>query len=139
MLTIYEYPILEFDDNKTAKLNPTHFVGNRVSTNKLVITFFLEVIEKLKEEGKIFLERTIGGENLIQMYQFVDSDVLITLGFVGCPSCAGNLDLFTLKRKNLLIQCKKLLQTIVFFTSLNIIRINRTQHASQRCGPRWVF
>ena len=26
-----------------------------------------------------------------------------------------------------------------FFLKMIIIKINRTQHASQRCGPRWVF
>ena len=105
MLTTHEYPILEFDDNKSAKLNPTHFAGNGFSTNKLVITFFPEVIEKLKEEGKITLERIIGGENPIQMYQFTNSEVLITLGFVGCPSCAGNLDLFNSMGVNKVMFC----------------------------------
>lgn len=35
-----------------------------------------------------------GGENNILIYRFVDSNILITHGFVGCPACAGNLDLF---------------------------------------------
>lgn len=51
-------------------------------------------MDKLEDEGKILLERTLGGENPVQIYQFIDSDTLITLGFVGCPACAGNLDLF---------------------------------------------
>ena len=34
---------------------------------------------------------------------------------------------------------KKSPQTVDFFECLNIIKINRTQHASQRCGPRWVI
>ena len=33
------------------------------------------------------------------------------------------LNFFTIKRKNLLIKCKKSLQTIAFFTSLNIIKL----------------
>ncbi len=40
------------------------------------------------------LERTIGGEKLVLIYRFLDDDILITLGQVGCPACAGNLDLF---------------------------------------------
>ncbi len=32
--------------------------------------------------------------NPIEMYRFADADVLITLGFVRCPACAGNLDMF---------------------------------------------
>lgn len=93
-MTKHDYPILEFDDNKVAKLNPTNFVDQTFDTNKLVITFFPEVMDKLIADGKITLERTIGGENIVYIYRFVDTDILITLGAVGCPSCAGNLDLF---------------------------------------------
>lgn len=94
MFTKNNYPILEFDDNQVAKLNPTHFVGRPFSTNKLIITFFPEVMDKLIAEGKIILERKLGGENVVLVYRFVDTDILITLGYVGCPACAGNLDLF---------------------------------------------
>ena len=94
MITENKYPIFEFDDNKDAKLNPTAFVDQSFETDKLVITFFPEVVNKLANEGKIMLERTIGGENLVLIYRFLDDDILITLGQVGCPACAGNLDLF---------------------------------------------
>lgn len=94
MIRENKYPILEFDNNKTAKLNPTSFGENFFETNKLVITFFPEVIDKLAADGKIVIERKMEGENPFLIYRFVDSDVLITLGFVGCPACAGNLDLF---------------------------------------------
>ena len=94
MIMENKYPILEFDNNKTAKLNPLSFTVKPFETDKLIITFFPEVIDKLLEEGKINLERTIGGENPVLIYHFPDDDVLITLGFVGCPACAGNLDLF---------------------------------------------
>ena len=43
---------------------------------------------------KITLQRSIWGENPIDIWKFTDSDVLVTLGFIGCPACAGNLDLF---------------------------------------------
>lgn len=48
----------------------------------------------MADEGKITLERTIRGENPVLVYRFADDDILITLGQVGCPACAGNLDLF---------------------------------------------
>lgn len=105
MFKEHEYPIMEFDDNKVAKLNPTNFVDSLFPTNKMIITFFPEVMNKLKEEGKIVLERIIGGENPIEIYQFVDSNVLITLGIVGCPSCAGNLDLFNAMGVNKVMFC----------------------------------
>ena len=94
MITENKYPIFEFDDNKDAKLNPTAFVDQSFETDKLVITFFPEVVNKLANEGTITLERTIGGENPVLIYRFLDDDILITLGQVGCPACAGNLDLF---------------------------------------------
>lgn len=94
MITENKYPILEFDDNKEAKLNPTSFAEQSFETDKLIITFFPEVIDKLAAEGKITLERTVAGENPALIYRFADADILITLGFVGCPACAGNLDLF---------------------------------------------
>ena len=94
MISSHDYPILEFDDNVVAKLEPTAFAGNPFSTDKMVITFFPEVINRLRDEGSIAIERTIGGENPMDVYRFADSDVLISLGQVGCPACGGNLDLF---------------------------------------------
>ena len=82
MITENKYPIFEFDDNKDAKLNPTAFVDQSFETDKLVITFFPEVVNKLANEGKITLERTIGGENPVLIYSFLDDDILITLGQV---------------------------------------------------------
>ena len=89
-----EYPVLEYDENRTAKLNPPVFVDTPFLFDKMVITFFPEVIDKLLEEDLITLERVIGGENPITIYQFLDSNVLLTLGQIGCPACGGNLDLF---------------------------------------------
>ena len=94
MILKNKYPIFEFDDNKEAKLNPTSFVDQSFETDKLIITFFPEVMDKLVNEDKITLERTIGGENPVLIYRFLDDDILITLGQIGCPACAGNLDLF---------------------------------------------
>lgn len=94
MMTKNLYPILEFDDNKNAKLNPSVFVSRPFDTDKMVITFFPEVVDALIAEEKIKLDRTIGGENPVYVYRFTDADVLITLGAIGCPACGGNLDLF---------------------------------------------
>ena len=95
MLCRNEYPILEFDDNPVAKLNPTNFAGSKLDTDKLVITFFPEVIRKLLDQEAIFEDLVIPGENPVPIYRFTDDpEVLLTLGQVGCPACAGNLDLF---------------------------------------------
>lgn len=95
MLTKNAAPILEFDDAPEAKLNPANFVTEKFQTDKLVITFFPEVMDRLAEDGQIVLERTIPGENPVPIYRFTEEpDVLLTLGQVGCPACAGNLDEF---------------------------------------------
>jgi len=95
MLNRSEFPVLEFDDSPTAKINPINFVHGEFETNKMVITFFPEVMDKLVKDGRIIEERTIPGENPIIVYHFTDRpDVLLILGQVGCPACAGNLDQF---------------------------------------------
>ena len=94
MLSDHLYPILEFDDRKDAKLNPAHFVSRPFEARRMIITFFPEVMDRLTAEGNILPDRVIAGENPCPIYRFADRDVLITLGAVGCPSCAGNLDLF---------------------------------------------
>ena len=93
MIRKSNYPIFEFDDNSVAKSNPISLVDQSFNTDKLIITFFPEVMDTLVTEGKITLERTIRGENPVCVYRFLDDDILITLGQVGCPACAGNLDL----------------------------------------------
>ena len=94
MIKNSEWPILEYDSAPVAKLNPTTFGADPFKTDKMVITFFPEVIDKLLSEGKIEPERTIPGENPVPVFRFTEDGTLITLGQCGCPACAGNLDLF---------------------------------------------
>lgn len=53
MILENKYPIFEFDDNKEAKLNPTSFVHQSFETDKLIITFFPEVMDKLGCVSKV--------------------------------------------------------------------------------------
>ena len=97
MLTNQPYPIIEFDDDPVGKLDPaklvTYFTDD-LNADKLVITFFPEVVKALIESGEVELARVIPGENPVEIYRFLDqTDTLLTLGQVGCPACAGNLDL----------------------------------------------
>ncbi len=92
-----EYPILEFDPCTEAIINPWSVWSmgeTQFDTNKLIITFFKEALDSLIEEKEVVFERTVKGENPVDFYRFKDSDILISLGQVGCPACAGNLDLF---------------------------------------------
>ena len=95
MLFKTEYPVLEFDDQPVAKLNPSNFAEPKFDTDKIIITFFPEVVQKLLDQEAIFEDRVIPGENPVPIYHFsACPDILLTLGQVGCPACAGNLDLF---------------------------------------------
>ena len=44
------FPILEFDNENKAKINPTHLMEREFEFNKLIITFFPGVINKLLDE-----------------------------------------------------------------------------------------
>ncbi len=89
------FPIMEYDDAPRAKLEPAAFASPPFDTDRLVITFFPEVIKKLLAAGEILPERTIDGENPVEIFRFcADPAVLLTLGQVGCPACGGNLELF---------------------------------------------
>lgn len=94
MMTKGEFPILEYDTERVAKLNPGTIAGQGLGAGRLVITFFPEVVAKLAAAGEIVPHHEIGGENPFTVYRFADDpDVLIVLGQVGCPACGGNLDL----------------------------------------------
>ena len=97
MLRKDRYPVIEFDDCREAVINPSHLRNEYgiLPYNKLVISFFGEAIKMLLEEKRIEEYLTISGENPIVLYKFVDADVLLTHGMVGCPACAGNLDVAT--------------------------------------------
>lgn len=90
-----QFPVLEFDGSPEAKITPFDFAEGKFETDKLIITFFPEVLEKLADSGLIEQERVIAGENPIVIYRYLDRpDILLTLGQIGCPACGGNLDLF---------------------------------------------
>ena len=95
MIAKNDFPILEFDTEKVAKLNPSALAGRKFDAHRMIITFFPDVMNKLCASGEIEAYHEIGGENPFTIYRFVkDSDVLIVQGQVGCPACGGNLDLF---------------------------------------------
>lgn len=48
MFSRKDYPILEFDDNRDAKINPEIWVDKKFTCNKMIITFFPEVMDKFR-------------------------------------------------------------------------------------------
>lgn len=95
MIEKSDYPILEYDTASATMINPAQMAKFSFAEDKLVITFFPEVVEQLRAAGQIQEKYVIHGENILTLYGFADEpDVLLTLGVIGCPACAGNLDLF---------------------------------------------
>lgn len=94
MIIKNEFPILEYDDENEALINPSHLqsVYGVLPIDKLVITFFKDALDRLIEEGKIEKYLTIKGENNLDLYKFTDDDIFIIHGSVGCPACGGYLD-----------------------------------------------
>ncbi|MBQ9749444.1 MAG: nucleoside phosphorylase [Clostridia bacterium] len=97
MMNIEKYPILEFDTSKEAVINPDKFKERNgiLSSDKLIICFFKEAIKMLLDEGRIEPYKTITGENDKIIYRFVEDDILLVQGIVGCPATGGLLDELT--------------------------------------------
>ncbi len=99
MISENDFPVLEFDDDLDSVVNPfkwgLEYETSQLRANKLIITFFPEVMEDLKNNCLIEPAHHFGGENPVDIFRFTNNpDVLITLGYVGCPACAGNLEVF---------------------------------------------
>lgn len=94
MLIKNDIPILEFDETRDAVINPCDIAKHtgQLGCDRLVITFFREVIEGFLSDGKIEKIKTIMGENPYYVYKFKDYDVLIMHGDLGCPAMGGELD-----------------------------------------------
>ncbi len=91
------FPILEYDDEKEAIINPIAIKKEygEIDCDKLVISFFKEAINNLLDEKLIEPHLTIKGENDLILYKYVDAPILLMHGVVGCPATAGYLDELT--------------------------------------------
>ena len=95
MLNKKDYPILEFDSNSQAIIDPKHVLSKHAPIGeKLLVCFFLEAIETLLNEGTIHLVDVLKGENPIEIYKMVHQDVYLVPGRLGAPACAGYLEDF---------------------------------------------
>ncbi len=91
------FPILEYDDEREAIINPIAVKKEygEIDCDKLVISFFKEAINNLLKEKLIQPHLTIKGENDLILYKYVDAPILLMHGIVGCPATAGYLDELT--------------------------------------------
>ena len=88
-----DYPILEFDPQTEAHINPS-IISEKYPglPTHLVVCFFKEVISFLLENEEIYLYTTLKGENDVDIYMFKDLDVALAPGKVGAPLCAGVIE-----------------------------------------------
>lgn len=88
-----EFPILEFDEDKDAFINPSILVNEyKPFCQRFVICFFHEVVDKMLEDGELEVYETINGENPVYVYKFKNEDCLISKGYVGGAGCAGIIE-----------------------------------------------
>ena len=89
------YPILEFDENKEALINPSILIKHYDPISPyLIVCFFKDAIKTLLDEGTLYLKDVLKGENDVEIYQFKDKNVTLIPGKLGAPACAGYLEDF---------------------------------------------
>ncbi len=95
MINKEKYPILEYDSNKVAKLDPKQKIRNSKNTDNIslpdycVIAFFKSVIENKRDQGELRLLTHIASEALhIPVYETTCNSKRICL-VLGCLGAAG--------------------------------------------------
>jgi len=103
-----EYPILEFDANSKAKINPSNLTAKIDAPEYCVITFFGDVINEMLQSGKLnqvgtFYSATV---NLpIYETQYSGKSIAIVQGFLGAAGSAALLEELIVMGFNKFIVC----------------------------------
>ena len=95
MLTKEEFPILEFDSNRLAKITPDNWLKEKPAPKACVITFFKEVIQKKLESGALTQLGTFYSETVnLPIYEtkYDGCSVGLVNGYVGAATSAGLLE-----------------------------------------------
>ena len=90
-----KYPILEFDDTRVAKIEPSLSHKKIEGYEYCVITFFREVLETMEKEGRIKVVKYLNCETLdIPIYEMetMGKKVHLFLGFLGAAGSAAFLE-----------------------------------------------
>ncbi len=90
-----EFPILEFDNNVNAVIEPQKIYQKIDMPQNVVICFFNDVIERLKNEGKLKLVTNSKSEiGLLPIYEILFNDRRIAVFHpgIGAPLCAGMME-----------------------------------------------
>ena len=89
------FPILEFDESRSAIIEASNYIKPHGGFESCVITFFRDTIEKLKEEGKLKEVASLSSETIdIPIYEttYEGKKVHLTLGYLGAAGSAGFLE-----------------------------------------------
>ena len=89
------YPILEYDDTKVAKIEPSLSHKRTEGYEYCVITFFREVLEDMEKAGRIKAVKYLNCETMdIPIYEMetMGKKVYLCLGYVGAAGSAAFLE-----------------------------------------------
>jgi len=90
-----KYPILEFDEDRNAIINPSNTKKKINISEYCVITFFKDAIKQYLDEGSLKEISILKSETLdIPVYETIlnGKNICLVQGFVGAPGSAGLLE-----------------------------------------------
>jgi len=90
-----KYPILEFDETRVAKIEPSYSYKKTDGYEYCVITFFHEILENLEKKGLIKVVKYLNCETLdVPLYEmeYRGNKVHLFLGYVGAAGSAAFLE-----------------------------------------------
>ena len=103
-----KYPILEYDNSKTALINPDSFYKKGELPQYCVICFFKDVLTKLRRTGEAkytgYLSSEMGKQPILKMVKNGKSFVVFQSA-VGAPLAAGFLEELIAKGCKNIIAC----------------------------------
>jgi len=103
-----KYPILEFDESRVAKIEPSNFHKRTEGYEYCVITFFREVLEAMEKEGRIKAVKFLNCETMdvpIYEMEYMGKKVHLMLGYVGAAGSAAFLEELIASGFNKFIVC----------------------------------
>lgn len=95
MIKTNDFPILEFDYEKQAKIEPSNVIRKLDAPKACVISFFSEVIKRDYEKGDLKQISEINTETLtipVYVAKYLNKSVGLVSGFVGAAASAAMLE-----------------------------------------------
>ncbi len=94
-MTDNQFPILEFDPNPDAILNPSQIRNPNDAPDHVVICFFADILSDLEAQGKLNLLTNLKSEiglHPLYLYQHENQSILVFHPGIGAPLAAGMLE-----------------------------------------------